>query len=58
LKAKKQVWSVGGQVAGYARSFSSLTQLIVIGAGHLVPYNQPKNSQDMIARFIEDSTWS
>jgi carboxypeptidase C (cathepsin A) len=34
--AKNQTWSVAGQLAGFFRSASSLTQLVVDGAGHMV----------------------
>jgi carboxypeptidase C (cathepsin A) len=34
--AKNQTWSVAGQFAGYYRAASTLTQLVVDGAGHMV----------------------
>lgn len=52
LKAPKQVWSVNGEVAGYARTFDNLTQVVVLKAGHMVPMDQPVNSLDMAKRFI------
>ena len=40
-------------VAGYVRGpVMNLTQLVVLGAGHLVPKNQPQNALAMLATFI------
>lgn len=52
LTAQKVVWAVGGQVAGYARTYGNLTQVVVLKAGHMVPMDQPVNSLDMASRFI------
>ena len=52
LAAQKVVWAVGGQVAGYARTYGNLTQVVVLKAGHMVPMDQPVNSLDMASRFI------
>eukprot|EP01126_Amoeba_proteus_P002279 TRINITY_DN10719_c0_g1_i4.p1 TRINITY_DN10719_c0_g1~~TRINITY_DN10719_c0_g1_i4.p1 ORF type:complete len:166 (-),score=19.13 TRINITY_DN10719_c0_g1_i4:104-601(-) len=45
-------WSVAGVPAGTYKSFSTLTELVVFQAGHMVPYDQPKNAQDLAYRFI------
>jgi vitellogenic carboxypeptidase-like protein len=58
LSAPKEVWVVGGQIAGYARGYQSLTQLLILKAGHLVPYDQLANSLDMVTRFITNAPWS
>lgn len=55
--AHKAIWRVNAtdaDVAGYARQYKSLTQVIVRGAGHILPYNQPARAYDMIQRFVED----
>lgn len=52
LAAQKVVWAVAGQVAGYARTYGNLTQVVVLKAGHMVPMDQPVNSLDMASRFI------
>jgi carboxypeptidase C (cathepsin A) len=57
LTAPKEVWVVGGQVAGYARGYQSLTQLVVLKAGHMVPLDQLTNSVDMVNRFITNAPW-
>ena len=52
LTVQKVVWAVAGQVAGYARTYGNLTQVVVLKAGHMVPMDQPVNSLDMASRFI------
>lgn len=46
------VWTVDGTPAGEYRNFEHFTFLRVYEAGHMVPYDQPKNSLDMINRWI------
>jgi carboxypeptidase C (cathepsin A) len=58
LSAMKQVWSVGGAVAGYVRGYSNLMQVVVLEAGHMVPHDQLVNSLDMVTRFITNAPWS
>ncbi|KAJ2178531.1 carboxypeptidase C, partial [Coemansia sp. RSA 353] len=45
-------WIVDGKAAGEARTFKNFSFLRVFGAGHMVPYDQPENSLDMINRWI------
>ena len=59
LAATKKVWttlprrgSKGGDLAGYARSVGNFTQIVVRGAGHMVPTDQPLRALDMLDRFI------
>ena len=52
-KASTSIWkSITGDVAGYVREASGLTQVKIRGAGHLAPMDQPQNVQDMVYRFI------
>jgi len=59
-KSKKQVWrrdskgpgSKQPDVAGYVRQAGRLTQVVVRGAGHMVPGDQPERALDMIERFV------
>jgi len=56
-KANKVIWKVKStdtDVAGYARQSHSLSHVIVRGAGHILPYDQPVRGLDMITRFIEN----
>jgi len=51
--AKNQTWVVPGSgSAGYYKTASTLTQVVVSGAGHMVPYDQPISAHDMVFRFI------
>ena len=54
--APKAVWRVKPtdvEVAGYARVVGNFTQVVVRGAGHIVPGDQPERALDMISRFVE-----
>ena len=53
-QAGRSIWKVNGQVAGYARGYGPLTQLVVHGAGHLAPMDQPITTRDMVDRFINN----
>ena len=58
--APKLVWRLptmgpGSQlpdVAGYAREVGNFTQVVVRGAGHMVPSDQPQRALDLISRFV------
>jgi len=50
--AAKKTWHIDTDVAGYYRSVGDFTQLIVRGAGHMVPGDQPARAFDMIERFV------
>ncbi|XP_072534827.1 probable serine carboxypeptidase CPVL [Salminus brasiliensis] len=40
------------EVAGYVRQVGEFYQVIVRGGGHILPYDQPERSFDMIDRFL------
>ncbi|XP_064617253.1 probable serine carboxypeptidase CPVL isoform X2 [Liolophura sinensis] len=55
LKAKKTVWKINKsdtEVAGFVRQVGDFYQVIVRGAGHILPHDQPERGFDMIDRFI------
>jgi len=52
INARNQTWSVAGQTAGWYRGAGMLIQLGVYNAGHMVPFDQPQNSQAMLYQFI------
>jgi len=52
LASKKRVWKVSSRLAGYVRSHSNLTHVVVSGAGHLVPADQNLHSQIMIEAWV------
>ena len=57
LAARRKVWRIGERVAAYTRRHENLTQLIVVGAGHMVPMNQPEVAFRMMKRFAEGEGW-
>ncbi|XP_057806085.1 serine carboxypeptidase-like 50 [Salvia miltiorrhiza] len=52
LDAERKVWRVDGKLAGYVQRWKSLTHAVVMNAGHLVPTDQPINSQVMIEDWV------
>ena len=58
LNAEKVPWNVNGTLAGFARSYSKLTQVTVLKAGHLVVHDQCANSRDLVYRFISGKGFS
>lgn len=50
--AKRDVWYVEEELAGYAKTVRNFSEILVRNAGHLVPKNQPKWALDMYNRFI------
>ena len=46
------------QVAGYARQVNNFRQVLIRGAGHLVPQDQPERALDMITRFINGESFA
>jgi len=56
-RAKRTVWKIHNEdvdVAGYVRHVHDFYQVVVRGGGHILPYDQPERSWDMIDRFISD----
>ncbi|KDP38052.1 hypothetical protein JCGZ_04695 [Jatropha curcas] len=54
LTAERKVWEVNGELAGFVQKWGSLSHAVVLGAGHLVPTDQPFNSQSMIEDWVQD----
>ncbi|PRQ40920.1 putative carboxypeptidase C [Rosa chinensis] len=53
LAAGRRVWrGRGDELAGYVQKWKSLSNVVVSRAGHLVPADQPLNSQAMIEGWI------
>ncbi|KAM4704652.1 putative serine carboxypeptidase CPVL [Rhinophrynus dorsalis] len=54
-KAERVCWKVtpsDTEVAGYVRVAGEFSQVIVRGGGHILPYDQPERSFEMIDRFL------
>ncbi|KAL1539130.1 serine carboxypeptidase-like 50 [Salvia divinorum] len=52
LDAEREVWRVDGKLAGYVQRWKRLSHVVVMNAGHLVPTDQPINSQVMIEDWV------
>ncbi|KAK3273421.1 hypothetical protein CYMTET_18329, partial [Cymbomonas tetramitiformis] len=55
-KVERAVWRLrpeDKEVAGYVHQLGNFSHVIVRGAGHIVPGDQPERALDMITRFIE-----
>jgi len=55
LRVPRLIWRVRPtdvEVAGYVRRVHDFYQVVVRGGGHILPYDQPERSWDMIDRFV------
>ncbi len=41
-------------LSGWVQTFGALTEIVVNGAGHLAPMNQPERLLEMISTFIRN----
>lgn len=57
--ARNVAWSTDGvNPAGFIKSHKNLQFLVVLDSGHMVPMSKPKESLDMITRFLADKPFS
>lgn len=49
--AKRYIWKVDNEVAGYVKHAGNLTEVLVRSAGHMAPADQPKWVLDMLLRM-------
>ncbi|KAM1960279.1 hypothetical protein EV2_021194 [Malus domestica] len=52
MAADRKVWKVEGEVGGYVQKWGSLSHVMVSGAGHLLPADQPVRAQAMIEDWV------
>ncbi|XP_064401479.1 probable serine carboxypeptidase CPVL [Halichondria panicea] len=52
LKADRQVWKIGDDVAGYVRTVNKFMQVVVRGGGHILPFDQPERALNLIQNFV------
>ncbi|KAL3812281.1 hypothetical protein ACJIZ3_013549 [Penstemon smallii] len=52
LGAERNIWTVDGKLAGYVQKWERLSHAVVLNAGHLVPTDQPLNSQILIEDWV------
>ena len=55
LSAPKQAFTARGEQAGTYRKASTLTQLVVNDAGHMVPFDQPMHALELLQQFVNNS---
>lgn len=55
--AKRYIWKVDGEIAGYVKQAGKLVEIMVRDAGHMVPGDQPKWALDLITRFTHEKTF-
>ncbi|BBN01246.1 vitellogenic carboxypeptidase-like protein [Marchantia polymorpha subsp. ruderalis] len=52
-RGERSVWKVNGELAGYWRRGQNLTHVVVAGAGHQVPADQPEFGKAMIESWMK-----
>jgi vitellogenic carboxypeptidase-like protein len=52
VNSEREIWKVNGEVAGYVQKWKQFTNVVVLGGGHLLPTDQPLNSQAMIEDWV------
>ena len=60
-KADRLIWKVSPkdtEVAGYVRVVDKLVQVVVRNGGHILPFDQPRASYDMITRFVKSQSFN
>ena len=58
--AERKVWKVAKEdhsVAGYVKQVENLYFVVIRGAGHASPHDQPRATFDMITRFISGKSF-
>ena len=58
LAARRGVWNVAGNIAGYAQTSSSLTYVQILKSGLGIGLDQTLNTRDMVYRFIFNQGWN
>ena len=53
-KTQKKIWKIDGHVSGWAKVSDNLWFVLVNGAGHMVPSDQPVRALVMIGRFVNN----
>ncbi|CEH15477.1 serine carboxypeptidase [Ceraceosorus bombacis] len=53
-KAKNYQWLVDGHESGEVQQGGNLTWATVLGAGHMVPYDRPKESLQLLHRWLNN----
>ena len=54
-RTRKVNWTIGGQVRGGAKVWGNLWFVLLNGAGHLVPADQPDSAANMLGHFLKNN---
>jgi carboxypeptidase C (cathepsin A) len=54
-RTRKQIWTIHGEVKGWAKVAGNLWFVLVNHAGHMVPTDQPEAAFNMLGHFIFDN---
>jgi carboxypeptidase D len=50
--APRQSWSFDGELAGFYQTARNLTYVLFYNSSHMVPYDFPRRTRDMLDRFV------
>ena len=51
-RAEKEIWTINGEVRGWAKCAGNLWFVLINGAGHMVPTDQPDAAFSMLGHFL------
>ncbi len=51
-RTRKEIWTIHGQVSGWAKVYGNLWFVLVNQAGHMVPTDQPEAAFNMLGHFV------
>lgn len=54
-RTRKQIWTLHGEVKGWAKVSGNLWFALVNHAGHMVPTDQPEAALNLLGHFIKDN---
>jgi len=61
-KSDRNIWVFDEEnqtkIGGYVKEFDRLTFVVILGASHMAPMDQPKASRNMFERFISNQNYS
>ena len=52
--SQKKIWKIDGNVSGWAKVSGNLWFVLVNGAGHMVPSDQPHSALAMMGHFVHN----
>ena len=54
-RTARQVWTIHGEVKGWAKTSGNLWFVLVNKAGHMVPADQPNSAFNMLGHFLKNN---